>query len=74
MRQLQIAEPLGSGKDGFVLVGKGQTAPARVAIKAHQFEEHYSREKAVYERLEEKRIYLMDVTPGNIGFPLREPG
>jgi len=56
-RHLQIAEPLGSGKDGIVLVSKSRTAPASVAIKAHRFEEPYFREKAVYRRLEEKRIY-----------------
>ena len=51
-RQLQIAEPLGSGKDGIVLVGKSMAVPARVAIKAHRFTELYLREKAVYQRLE----------------------
>jgi len=55
-RQLQIAERLGSGKDGIVLVGKGGMAPARVAIKGHRFPELYLREKAVYRRLQEKRI------------------
>ena len=56
-RQLQIAEPLGSGKDGIVLVGKSRIAPARVAIKAHRFNELYFREKAVYRRLQEKRTH-----------------
>ena len=51
-RQLQIAERLGSGKDGIVLVGKSMADPARVAIKAHRFTELYLREKAVYQRLE----------------------
>jgi RIO-like serine/threonine protein kinase len=55
-RQLLIAEPLGSGKDGIVLVGKSQTAPARVALKAHRFPESYLRETAVYRRLREKAI------------------
>jgi hypothetical protein len=50
-RQLQIAEPLGSGKDGIVLVGRSMADPARVAIKAHRFMELYLREKAVYQRL-----------------------
>jgi hypothetical protein len=48
-RQLRIREPLGSGKDGIVLVGESQTAPARVALKAHRFAESYLREKAVYQ-------------------------
>ena len=56
-RQLQIAEPLGSGKDGIVLVGKSQMTPASVAIKGHRFEELYVREKGVYRRLQEQRIY-----------------
>lgn len=53
-RQLLIAEPLGSGKDGIVLVGKSSTA--RVAVKALRFEEFYLREKAGYQRLEERGI------------------
>jgi hypothetical protein len=50
-RQLQMAELLGSGKDGIVLVGRASMA--RVAVKALRFEESYLREKAVYQRLEE---------------------
>lgn len=53
-RQLVIAESLGSGKDGIVLVGKSLTA--RVAVKALRFEESYLREKAVYQRLEDRGI------------------
>jgi len=63
-RQLQIAEPLGSGKDGIVLVGKSMAEPARVAIKAHRFSEPYLREKAVYQRLE--RIPLITVLGFNV--------
>lgn len=55
-RQLQIAERLGSGKDGIVLVGTSMAAPARVAIKAHRFTELYLREKAVYQRLEKLAV------------------
>jgi hypothetical protein len=55
-RQLQIAERLGSGKDGIVLVGKSMADPARVAIKAHRFTELYVREKAVYQRLEQMAV------------------
>ena len=55
-RQLQIAERLGSGKDGIVLVGKSMADPARVAIKAHRFTELYLREKAVYQRLEKMAV------------------
>lgn len=50
-RQLQIAERLGSGKDGIVLVGRSMADAARVALKAHKFTESYFREKAVYQRL-----------------------
>lgn len=53
-RQLQIAEPLVSGKDGIVLVGK--RAAARVAVKALRFAELHLREKAAYQRLKEKGI------------------
>src|SRR5205823_9664335 len=55
-RQLQIAEPLGSGKDGIVLVGKSGIDPAKVALKAHRFLELYLREKGVYQRLEEREV------------------
>ena len=55
-RQLKIAGTLGSGKDGVVVVGNCQSAPAKVALKAHRFAELYLREKAVYHRLKAKRI------------------
>ncbi len=48
-RQLEIAERLGSGKDGTVFVAKRKIASAKVAIKAHRFEELYFREKLAYE-------------------------
>jgi hypothetical protein len=50
-RQLEIAEPLGSGKDGVVLVTKHKVKAAGVAIKVLRFDESYLREKQVYERL-----------------------
>ena|ERR1041385_1621766 len=50
-RELEIAERLGSGKDGTVFVGERKIASARVAIKAHRFEELYLREKLAYQRL-----------------------
>jgi hypothetical protein len=50
-RQLELAEPLGSGKDGIVLVARRNTKPADVAIKVHSFAELYEREKRAYERL-----------------------
>jgi hypothetical protein len=53
-RQLEIAERLGSGKDGTVFVAKRKIA--KVAIKAHRFEELYFREKLAYQRLRKLEI------------------
>jgi len=52
-RQLEVGEPLGSGKDGIVCVGKLKAAPGTVAIKVHRFEELYRRERDAYLRLTE---------------------
>ena len=49
--QLELAETLGSGKDGIVLVAKRKAQPARVAFKALRWPEAYEREKRVYARL-----------------------
>ena len=46
-----LAETLGSGKDGIVLAAKHKTKPADVAIKVLRFEESYWREKRAYQRL-----------------------
>ncbi len=37
-------------------VGQSQTAPAKVALKAHRFAEAYFRELAVYQRLKERGL------------------
>ncbi len=50
-RELKIAETLGSGKDGIVLVAKDKAKPANLAIKVFRLDKPYSREKQVYERL-----------------------
>src|SRR5213594_4171329 len=50
-RQIELAEQLGSGKDGIVLACRLKAKPGKVAIKVHRFEELYQREKQVYERL-----------------------
>src|SRR5438105_1759082 len=50
-RELELAETLGSGKDGIVLVAKRKTQPADVAIKVLRWNEFYQREKQAYERL-----------------------
>lgn len=55
-RQIEIAEKLGSGKDGIVMVGKRKVNPADVAIKVARFDELYVREKAAYQRLESLAI------------------
>lgn len=49
--QLELAETLGSGKDGIVLVAKHKAKPADVAIKVLRFDEAYVREKQAYHRL-----------------------
>jgi hypothetical protein len=49
--QLELAETLGSGKDGIVLVAKHKAKPADVAIKVLRFDELYLREKQAYQRL-----------------------
>src|SRR5437764_12888806 len=50
-RQLEVGEPLGSGKDGIVMAAKRKVQPAKVAIKVLRWPEAYVREKQVYERL-----------------------
>jgi hypothetical protein len=42
--QLEIAEALGSGKDGIVLAAIGKDKPANVAIKVLRFDELFLRE------------------------------
>ena len=42
-RGLDLAETLGSGKDGIVLVAKHKDNPADVAIKILRLEEPYGR-------------------------------
>jgi hypothetical protein len=48
---LLVCEPLGTVKDGIVLVGRRKGQPAAIAIKVLRFDESYLREKQVYERL-----------------------
>src|SRR5216684_56875 len=50
-RQFEIAETLGSGKDGIVLVARRKAKPGDVAIKVHRFSENYLRERQAYQRL-----------------------
>src|SRR6059058_2530444 len=50
-QQLELAEKLGSGKDGIVLVAKRKGLPSKLAIKALRWREAYDRERSVYDRL-----------------------
>ena len=49
--QLELAETLGSGKDGIVLVAKHKAKPADIAIKVLRFDKSYLRERQAYQRL-----------------------
>ena len=49
--QLELAETLGSGKDGIILVAKHKANPADSAIKILRFDDAYLRERQAYQRL-----------------------
>jgi hypothetical protein len=55
-RKLQVAETLGSGKDGTVWVARNKGKPADVAIKVFSLTETYFRERGVYARLQHLAI------------------
>jgi hypothetical protein len=61
---LELAEILGSGKDGIVLVAKHKSRPADVALKALCWDEAYLPEELVYERL--KRLGVSEVLGFNV--------
>ena len=50
-QNLELAETLGSGKDGIVLVARRKPQAGKVAVKALRWPEPYERESKVYERL-----------------------
>ena len=54
--QLELAEALGSGKDGIVFVAKNKATPADVAVEVLRFEELFEREKRAYLRLQQQGI------------------
>src|SRR6266540_1358129 len=54
--QLELADTLGSGKDGIVLAAKSKDRPGRFAIKSLHWPEAYERERKVYERLENAAV------------------
>jgi hypothetical protein len=53
---LQLAERLGFGIHGIIFVAEDNFKPGKTAIKAHNAEESYLRERQVYERLREARV------------------
>jgi hypothetical protein len=54
---LELREPLGSGIHGIVHVVESKAERGRRALKIHRASDAYLREKAVYERLREDRVY-----------------
>jgi len=49
--QLQLAERLGFGIHGIILVAEDNSKPGKTALKIHRSVEPYLREKSAYERL-----------------------
>lgn len=49
--RLQLAERLGFGIHGIILVAEDNVKAGKTAVKAHRAEEPYRRERAAYERL-----------------------
>lgn len=54
--ELDLAETLGSGKDGIVLVARRKAQAGKVAVKALRWPEAYERENKVYERLRQEAV------------------
>ena len=59
--QLELAETLGSGKDGIVLAAKSKNRP-------EQFGTRWPDVRRVLDVFEEFGVYLLDVSPSNIAF------
>lgn len=53
---LAVAEQLGFGVHGVVFVAESQTEPGRSAIKIHQDEAPYRRERDAYLRLQDRGV------------------
>lgn len=51
-----LGERLGYGVHGIVFVAESQTEPGRAAIKVHEREEPYQRERDVYFRLRDRGV------------------
>ena len=54
--RLQLAERLGFGIHGIILVAEDNSKAGKTAVKAHRFAEPYARERAAYERLQAARV------------------
>lgn len=54
--RLQLAERLGFGIHGIILVAEDNSKAGKTAIKAHRSVEPYLRERAAYERLKAARV------------------
>ena len=54
--RLQLAERLGFGIHGIILVAENNSKAGKTAIKAHRSLEPYLRERAAYERLRAARV------------------
>lgn len=54
--RLQLADRLGFGIHGIILVAGDNSKGGKTAIKAHRAAEPYLRERAAYERLKEARV------------------
>jgi hypothetical protein len=55
-RPLELREQLGRGVHGMVMVGQSQVKRDRSAIKVHEHNNAYRRERNVYLRLQEHRV------------------
>ncbi len=53
---LQLAERLGFGIHGIILVAEDNSKAGKTAVKAHRAAEPYLRERAAYERLREAQV------------------
>src|SRR5262245_27309443 len=54
--QLELREQLGRGVHGIVFVARSQVKRGRSAVKAHEAETPYVRERNVYLRLQQEKI------------------
>jgi hypothetical protein len=60
VRQLHLGSRLGFGIHGAVLVAESNLKPNRSAVKIHRELETYSRERSVYERLQNHGVSVIE--------------